>query len=240
MLLGDLVFRLEHTRNDGWELGEQCFVFFKTKYLVDQFARFFGSLAGFHANNVFEVGLFDGGSMAFWFECFKPEKHVGIDINQRSDSDYFSRYVTFRKLENRLKTYWGTDQGDKRAVRKVIQREFSGPVDLVLDDGSHMYGLTKATFEAAFPLLRPGGLYVIEDWAWAHWKEFQGAEHPWAKETPLTKLIVELMEAAGTSSEVVAGLNVYQGFVVVERGGAVLNQRGRFLLSEHISRRPER
>ena len=40
MLLGDLVFRLQHTRNDDWELGDQCFVFYKVKPLVDQYERF--------------------------------------------------------------------------------------------------------------------------------------------------------------------------------------------------------
>lgn len=31
MLLDELVFRLEHYKNDHWELGEDCFSFYKTK-----------------------------------------------------------------------------------------------------------------------------------------------------------------------------------------------------------------
>jgi hypothetical protein len=50
-----------------------------------------------------------------------------------------------------------------------VAHEFSAPLDLVIDDASHIYGPTKASFQALFPLLRPGGLYLIEDWAWAHW-----------------------------------------------------------------------
>ena len=38
------------------------------------------------------------------------------------------------------------------------------PLDLVIDDASHLYGPTMASFEVLFPRLRPGGLYVIEDW----------------------------------------------------------------------------
>ena len=41
MLLDDLVFRLEHNRNDqDWDLGQDCFVFYKIKPLVEQYQRF--------------------------------------------------------------------------------------------------------------------------------------------------------------------------------------------------------
>jgi hypothetical protein len=38
------------------------------------------------------------------------------------------------------------------------------PLDLVIDDASHLYGPSLATFETLFPALREGGLYVLEDW----------------------------------------------------------------------------
>jgi len=85
-------------------------------------------------------------------------------------------------------------------------------------------------------LLRPGGLYIIEDWAWAHWSEFQGPGHPWANETELTRLIVQLVELAGSSTEVVGSVVVYQGFAVVERGTAALADEP-FEIESHISRR---
>ena len=61
-----------------------------------------------------------------------------------------------------------------------------------------MYALTKKSFEALFPLLRPGGLYIIEDWAWGHWQAFQALDHPWSYEVPLTKLIFEIVAAIGS------------------------------------------
>ncbi|MFZ3071170.1 MAG: hypothetical protein WA110_08635 [Anaerolineaceae bacterium] len=72
MLLDNLVFRLEHSRNDKWELGEDCFAFYKDKSLVDQYQRFFEKNPTFQASNIVELGLFDGGSLAFWFEYFHP------------------------------------------------------------------------------------------------------------------------------------------------------------------------
>ena len=198
MLLDDLVFRLEHYKSDDWELGADCFIFYKIKLLVDQYARFWSRKRDFYPQNILELGIWDGGSIAFWFEYFQPKKHVGIDISQKQDSRYFQRYITSRGLENRIKSYCATDQGDSGRLRQIVNDEFSGPLDLVIDDASHLYEPTKRSFETLFPLLRPGGLYVIEDWAWAYWKEFQAPDHPWATETPLANLIFELIEATGT------------------------------------------
>ena len=36
--------------------------------------------------------------------------------------------------------------------------------DLIVDDASHDGALTAATFGLLWPLIRPGGWYVIEDW----------------------------------------------------------------------------
>lgn len=246
MLLDDLVFRLEHYKSKDWELGDDCFMFYKIKPLVDQYAKFWSLRRDFRPQNIFELGIWDGGSIAFWFECFQPEKHVGIDILKKQDSLYFWRYISSRGLEERIKTYWTTDQADSERLWQIVKNEFSGPLDLVIDDASHMYEPTKTSFETLFPLLRPGGLYVIEDWAWSHWKEFQAPDHPWATETPLTKLIFELVEVIGTgrssssSRPLIANLTVFQGFAVVERGEfELLAEPIEFKLEDFISRRPE-
>jgi hypothetical protein len=39
MLLEDLVFRLEHYKSAGWDLGEECFTSYKINPLVDQYAK---------------------------------------------------------------------------------------------------------------------------------------------------------------------------------------------------------
>ena len=238
MLLDDLVFRLEHYKNENWKLGDNAFVFYKIKPLVDQYAKFWAAKGEFHPDNVFELGMWDGGSTAFWFEYFQPKKHIAIDISKKEDSKYFQQYVKSRNLEKRIKTYWGTDQTDSDRLREIVKNEFGAPLDLVVDDASHLYEPTKKSFETLFPLLRPGGLYVIEDWAWAHWQEFQTPEHPWARETELTKLIFELVEATG-SSTLIGSLAIFQGFVVVERGEIGSAQLGEFKLDEQISKRPK-
>src|SRR6266446_10313735 len=89
MLLGDLVFRLQHYIGGEWELGDQCFAFWKIKPLVDQYAKLFDSMRGFRVKNMLELGLWDGGSTAFWFELLQPGKYAGLDKLEREDSAYF-------------------------------------------------------------------------------------------------------------------------------------------------------
>lgn len=241
MLLGDLVFRLQHYKSEDWELGDECFLFFKIKHLVDQYQRFWSEYRGPQPQTILELGMFDGGSLAFWNEIFQPQKIVGVDIKQRQDSSYFRRYVESRGLQDRVKTYWSTDQTDEAALQRIVQDEFGGRVDLVIDDCSHLYPQSKASFEILYPKLNHPGLYLIEDWAWGHWQEFQQDSSSWSRQTALTKLVFELVEAIGSSrpetgSWLLSSLRVQQGFVAVETGSTELEAGRRLKIEDHILR----
>lgn len=243
MLLSDLVFRLEHYKSDDWELGDECFRFFKIEHLVDQYQKFWAGYRGPKPETILELGMFDGGSLTFWYEILQPRKIVGLDLAQREDSPYFRRYVTSRGLQDRVKTYWSTDQTDEAALSRIVEEEFGGRVDLVIDDCSHLYEATKASFEILYPKLNRPGLYFIEDWAWGHWREFQEAGSAWTSQTALTRLVFELVEAVGSSrpesgSALFSSLQVQQGFVAVEAGNAELNSARRLNLEEHVCRGP--
>lgn len=238
MLLDDLVFRLELAKSDDWELGEDCFHFVKTKGLLDQYARYWSGNSGFEAKQIVELGIFDGGSVAFWFEYFHPETYLAIDISDRKDSEYFQRYKSSRGLEKSIRTYWGTNQANSDALRRIIQNELSDELDLVIDDASHIYEPTKTSFETLFPFLRPGGLYIIEDWGWEYWESCRAPAYPLSTERGLTKLVFELIGAAASSPELISSLSVFQGFVVVERGGLDLSPPSEYEIRKFISRRP--
>jgi hypothetical protein len=242
MLLGDLVFRLQHYLSDAWELGDNCFVFWKIKPLVDQYAKFFASMPGFRARNMLELGLWDGGSTAFWFELLRPDKYIGIDKSEREDSAYFRTYTAARGITDRVKTYWGTNQADSARLISLVMNEFGGNLNLVIDDASHQYEATKQSFEILFPRVESGGLYIIEDWAWSHWSEFQARGHPWADNVPLTNLVFELVEAAGSwasgpTPKLIESIAVFQGFVAVERGHLTIADAESFRLHDYISRK---
>jgi hypothetical protein len=66
-----------------------------------------------------------------------------------------------------VRIYHGVDQADRDTIRRLVADEFAGqPLDLVIDDASHLLTPSTATFNPLFPRQRPGGLYVIEDWSW--------------------------------------------------------------------------
>ena len=46
-----------------------------------------------------------------------------------------------------------------------LLRQHSAAWDLIVDDASHDGKLTAETFRLLWPLVAPGGFYVIEDWA---------------------------------------------------------------------------
>jgi len=244
VLLDNLVFRLQSFKDDSWELGDDCLLFWKTKSLVDQYERFWRTRLDFRAKNILELGMFDGGSLPFWFHILGADKAAGVDIQDRADSAYLTRYLESRGLQTKIKTYWNTDQTDHKALAEIVQIEFNGRLDLVIDDACHMLPATKRSFEILFPMLRPGGLYIIEDWAWGHWPEFWNWPPPWARENEPTKLICEIVEACGSASTEAAGdsttaissVAIYQGFTVVERGDAEFSSP--FGLDLLINRRP--
>jgi hypothetical protein len=235
LLLDGLVFRLQQVDSPNWELGEECFRFYKLKSLVDEYARFWRH-TDFRPRSILELGMWDGGSVAFWNLCFSPEMHVGADIQDRDDSEYFRRFVESRDASDRVKTHWRVDQADSMTMRSIVDGDMGGSLDLVLDDASHRYAATKASFETIFPRLRPGGLYIIEDWAWGHWRAFQSPDHALAKEQSLTDLVRELTEVVGSTVDVISDLTIYHGFAVVQRGDASLEDD--FRLERNITSRP--
>jgi hypothetical protein len=109
-----------------------------------------------------EIGVFRGGSLELWREYFGPDATIfGIDINPNCLA--FSR----DDLPIRIGS-----QADPGFLRSVIEE--MGGVDVVLDDGSHVAAHQRATFDTLFPLLSPGGLYIVEDTHTAYWYEFGG------------------------------------------------------------------
>ena len=90
-----------------------------------------------------------------------------------------------------------------------MDQEFGDePLDLVIDDASHLYEPTRQSFQVLFPRLRHRGLYVIEDWT----LDYSQADHP-----PLATLVHELLAETATSSRAVREMTVDRGFVAIER-----------------------
>src|SRR5579859_2905333 len=130
MVLDGRTYRLQHF-NGAWNGGGDHFVFYKTKLLVDQYQTFFEEHGEFGAERIFELGLWDGGSMVFWSELFRPVKHVGVDMQGKKSSPVFQKYLAEKRNEGRIRPFWSTNQADSARLRQIWQTEFGAPLDLV-------------------------------------------------------------------------------------------------------------
>jgi hypothetical protein len=115
-----------------------------------------------------EIGVFKGGSLEMWREYFGEAATIyGIDVDPRC-----AECVT---VPNQVRI---GSQDDSVFLNKVILE--MGTPDIVLDDGSHIGHHQRKSFDVLFPLLNPGGLYVIEDLHTSYWPGSVGGGHRFA------------------------------------------------------------
>ncbi|MGR9108797.1 MAG: CmcI family methyltransferase [Gammaproteobacteria bacterium] len=143
---------------------------------------------------IVELGMFQGGSIVFFDKIFKPRRIVGIDISPNKIGP-LENYIA--RTGRPIKTYYHSSQDDASLLASIFAKDLDGKLDLVVDDASHMYEITKKSISILFPMLSPGGMYIIEDWAWSHGPNAQVDTHPWHNKPALTNLIFDLIVALG-------------------------------------------
>lgn len=102
--------------------------------------------------NILELGVASGASIKLWDMYFKNANIVGIDIEYSILSDI--------ELSNRCSIEIGS-QDDEEFLKNLTYKH--GEFDIIIDDASHLASKTIKSFELLFPLLKSGGIYVIED-----------------------------------------------------------------------------
>jgi predicted O-methyltransferase YrrM len=116
--------------------------------------------------NIMEVGIAHGGSAALMAQVAKPDRLVAVDLAPTPVPN-LEAFIERHGVADSVRPYYGVDQSDRERLQEIVAADFGEePLDLVVDDASHIYDLTRATFEILFPRLRPDGEYVIEDWGW--------------------------------------------------------------------------
>lgn len=109
-----------------------------------------------------ELGVHTGGSVALWRDYFPRAAIVGIDIELPP---------SFVPGE-RIHLFQGS-QADPQFLTSVAERTAPQGFDIIIDDASHIGHLTRPGFWHLFDHhLRPGGLYVIEDWGTGYWSDW--------------------------------------------------------------------
>jgi len=109
-----------------------------------------------------ELGISKGGSLLLWRDYFPLGTIVGIDISLPKG---------FQPIE-RIHVFEGS-QAAPQFLSRVANETAPDGFDIIIDDASHIGELTKISFWHLFDNhLKPGGLYVIEDWGTGYWDDW--------------------------------------------------------------------
>jgi predicted O-methyltransferase YrrM len=196
--------------------------------------------------NIVELGIAWGGSSALIALLAQPRKLVACELDPIR-VEALDELRAREGLEDVVRPYYGVDQSDRSRLEEIMETEFGAtPLDLVIDDASHLYVETLASFDVLYPRLRPGGVFIIEDWAADHTRakfvkaalEDTASPHHAARERalaealaldaqglgprPLHRLGAELMELA-FPGEVVADIVIDRHWIAIRRGTAELD-----------------
>ncbi len=163
-----------------------------------------------------EIGVAGGGSLEIWRRYFGPRARiVGLDVNP--DCKRFESPGT--------KVFIGSQNDDSFLQNLAAE---IGPIDILIDDGSHHFEHQLTTFRALFKHVREDGLYVCEDMCTSYWaEEFGGGVRKPGTYIEFVKELIDEMNAwfwregidtePGAFARSVHGMHFYPTLVVIER-----------------------
>ena len=108
-----------------------------------------------------ELGVENGESLRMWQALFPLGEIYGVDYSPRATWPAGTRGAVCNQDDPALPGLLG------------------GTFGLIVDDASHDGTKTRTSFDLLWPLVKPGGYYVVEDWAVAlrddpHWGKQSG------------------------------------------------------------------
>ena len=184
-----------------------------TMMKAPNFLNHYLALQGQDIRNILELGVYQGGSFVFLDKLLKPEHISAVEL-LTTPIPALDRYVEANK--DRARMHYGTSQGDVEALNRIVAEDFNGRLDLVVDDASHWYELTKTAFEVLFPKVRPGGTYIIEDWNWSFLGDYQTEGHAWFDQPSLANILLDFAEELSINNSV-ANVLVSRELMVIKK-----------------------
>lgn len=178
---------------------------------------------------IVEIGMFQGGSTAL-LAALAPDATILAIDDRPGPAPQLVRYERLGGDVANVRAFHEVDQGDRARLRQLVDEVFAGePIDFVIDDASHELVRSRTTLEVLTPHLRPGGCYLLEDWAWgyqqmAEWADLPGVE--WPDGPSMAPLLHELLAAIGSTTGVFTRLDVDYAIARAWRGGATLDPEG--------------
>ena len=103
---------------------------------------------------VLELGVARGTSVKTLATYFHRGQILGVDKSVEGVDVAGYPNVTLREC----------DQRDLRRLAGVCNEFAPHGFDIIVDDASHIGTYTMACYRLLFPVVRPGGLYFVEDW----------------------------------------------------------------------------
>ena len=105
--------------------------------------------------SLLEIGIQKTESLKFWKAYFKNLNLYGIDINETEFND---PDVKIFKVDQ-----------SKAFELEGFVKEVETKFDIILDDGSHVPDHQLLTLNKLWELLKPGGVYIVEDIETSYW-----------------------------------------------------------------------
>lgn len=105
--------------------------------------------------SLLEIGVWHGGSSLLWHDFLPKAKICGIDIN----------YLVHEKVQNKLTDRYRFYEMNAytEATVGTIENNYPDGFDIIIEDGIHTEESNKFSIEHYLPMLRSGGIMIIED-----------------------------------------------------------------------------
>ena len=168
------------------------------------------------ARTFLEIGVCHGGSLQIWKRYLGGGARVhGIDILE------ICSVVEEPGIQVHV-----CDTANRASIIGVLEK--IGPLDIVVDDGSHLGDHQRRCFEEIFPRMREGGVYMVEDVQCSYWREFGGGYRQRGTFVEYAKDLIDRMHVWYISDERIdsdewfarniRSINFYDGMIVIEKG----------------------
>ncbi len=96
--------------------------------------------------NILEIGVSTGLSLEMWSEYFPKSNIIGIELEN----------ISYKPSNNRIKVIIG-DATDSKTFENI------NGLDIIIDDGSHVFTDQIFSYAILYDKLNKGGIYIIED-----------------------------------------------------------------------------
>jgi hypothetical protein len=140
-------YREHGQRARGMRVSQWLSVYGSDKVSVHNYGSFYDDLfQRLRPQALLEIGVYRGASLRAWRSAGVP-KAIGVDSDPAASATMLGLNVLLATMPEQA-----------YAVAERV-----GLLDIIIDDGSHLYPDYTATAGVLLQRLRPGGVYVIED-----------------------------------------------------------------------------